>query len=530
MHANLAGLVLIPIVMTVAAGASHGATSSQWVEARSTHFVVLTDSNERDARRLASQFERMHLVFHTLFPTKGDDSDPPIMVLAVKERKGMEALEPEAYLGKGKVDLSGLFVRAPDKNYILVRLDARGEHAFSTVYHEYTHYMLRKAEWLPLWLNEGLAQFYENTDIDEKNAWLGQANVERLRYLNRNDMLPIATLLAIDSNSPYYHDEQKGAVFYSESWALTHYLVVSDRLQGTHRMHDYAQLLAQGEDAVTAAQHAFGDLDKLQDALSTYVMQRKFMYFMMPAALTAQDATFDVEPVSATQVDAVRAEVLIYSERRKEARALLDDVLREDPANALAHETMGTLRYREGDIASAKKWYGEAARLDPRSYLAHYYFAATALRSDSTGEDEAVESSLQAAIRLNPEFAAAYDALAMFYASRHRILNEAHALNVRAIELEPGRLSYRLNCAEVLTQERQFAEALSVLEAARWMAKTPYDIDAVQSRVARVEKYQNAFAGSPGRALDVSLDRLSDKPRNSQAAVEEPIAVDGIGQ
>src|ERR1035438_7308157 len=275
MHANLAGLVLIPIVMTVAAGASHGATSSQWVEARSTHFVVLTDSNERDARRLASQFERMHLVFHTLFPTRGDDSDPPIMVLAVKERKGMEALEPEAYLGKGKVDLSGLFVRAPDKNYILVRLDARGEHAFSTVYHEYTHYMLRKAEWLPLWLNEGLAQFYENTDIDEKNAWLGQANVERLRYLNRNDMLPIATLLAIDSNSPYYHDEQKGAVFYSESWALTHYLVVSDRLQGTHRMHDYAQLLAQGEDAVTAAQHAFGDLDKLQDALSTYVIDRK---------------------------------------------------------------------------------------------------------------------------------------------------------------------------------------------------------------------------------------------------------------
>src|ERR1019366_5383888 len=132
--------------------------------------------------------------------------------------------------------------------------------------------------------------------------------------------LPIATLLAVDSTSPYYHDEQKGSAFYAESWALTHCLIVSDRIEGTHRIHDYAQLLAQGQDAVTAAQHAFGDLDKLQDALSTYVMQRKFMYFMMPAALTAQDATFDVQPVSAAQVDAVRPEVLVYTERRKEAR------------------------------------------------------------------------------------------------------------------------------------------------------------------------------------------------------------------
>ncbi len=67
--------------------------------------------------------------------------------------------------------MAGLFLRAPDRNYILVRLDAQQEHAYGTVYHEYTHYMLRKADtWLPLWLNEGLAQFYENTDIDDKTG------------------------------------------------------------------------------------------------------------------------------------------------------------------------------------------------------------------------------------------------------------------------------------------------------------------------------------------------------------------------
>src|ERR1017187_6189129 len=185
MRRNVAGIFLFSIVMLAAVRVPASTRPDRWVEARTAHFVVLTDSSERDARHLASQFERMHLVFHTLFPTKGDDSDPPIVVLAVKDRKGIEALEPEAYLGKGKVDLSGFLVRAPDKNYILVRLDAHREHAFSTVYHECTHYMLRKAEWLPLWLNEGVAPFYENTDIDDKNAWLGQANAERLPDLNR---------------------------------------------------------------------------------------------------------------------------------------------------------------------------------------------------------------------------------------------------------------------------------------------------------------------------------------------------------
>lgn len=479
--------LLIPVFAT----ASRAASPEQWVQVRATHFVVLTDSSEKDARRIASQFERMHMVFHAIFPTAGDDSDPPIQVLAVKDRKAMQALEPEAYLGRNKLDLSGLFVRTPEKNYILVRLDAGEEHAYATVYHEYTHYMLRKADaWLPLWLNEGLAQFYENTDIDDKEARLGQASAEDVEFLGQNGMLPLTTLLAVDSASPYYHDEQKGSVFYAESWALTHYLIVHDRTGGTHRMHDYTQLLAQGEDSVTAAQHAFGDLNKLQQQLSMYLLQRNFTYFSMKAELAPQQASFDVRPVPAVQADAVRADILIYTDRTRDAQALLDSVLRDDPGNAQAHESMGFLSFRQGDIEAAEHWYGQAVDLDSQSYLAHYYYAAMALHGGARGEDDAIESSLQAAIKLNPEFAPSYDALAMFYGSRHRNLDQAHMLNVHAIELDPGSLNYRLNGAEVLAEGRQFAGAVNILKAAAHLAKTQQEIDSVQSRIQRFESYQ----------------------------------------
>ncbi len=494
MHKRLLATFVSPMLIFAAVTPAKGSTGDQWVEARSTHFIVLTNSGEERARHLAGQFERMHTVFGKLLPTQNDNADPPIVVLAVKDKKDIRALEPAAYLGKNQMDLAGFFLRAPEKNYILLRLDAAPGHAFATVYHEYTHYMLRKANhWLPLWMNEGLAQYYENTEIDDKSAWLGQANGERLRFLNRNDLLPIATLVTIDAKSPYYHDEEKGSIFYAESWALTHYLIVSDRIQGTHRMHEYSRLLEQGENSATAAKQAFGDLGKLQAGLTDYLKQRKFMYFMMPAEVAAKDTLVGVRTVSTGKADAIRADILMYTERRPEARALAETVLRDDPGNALAHETMGYMRYADGDIEGARKWYAEAAALDPESYVAHFYYASMAMRGGGEGEDDSIEASLRKAIRLNPEFAPAYDALAMFYALRHRKLEEAHLLNLHAVELEPRQLSFRLNCAEVLTQERQFADALGVLQEAMRMARTGEDIAAVESRVARVERSQTGM-------------------------------------
>jgi tetratricopeptide (TPR) repeat protein len=263
-------------------------------------------------------------------------------------------------------------------------------------------------------------------------------------------------------------------------------------------MHDYAARMAQGEDAVSAAREVFGDLDKLQQGLSDYVLQRKFMYFMMPAMLAAKDAMPEVRPVPTAEADAVRADVLIYTNRAWDAKVMAEAALREDPDNALAHEAMGYLSFREGDIAGAKAWYREALGLNQHSYLAHYYYAMMAMRSGAKEEDEAVEASLRASIALNAEFAPAYDALAMFYAARHERLEEAHTLNVKAVELEGNRLSYRLNCAEVLLEQRQVAEALDVLEDAIRLAKTPADIALVAGRIARVERYQEALNKAVG--------------------------------
>jgi tetratricopeptide (TPR) repeat protein len=478
---------LFLLCVTLSALASE--PNEHWFEVQSPHFLVLTDSNEKQARRIAGQFEQMRSVFHTLMPTATADTGSPIVVLALKDKKGFQSLEPEAYLAKNQLNLAGLFLHAPDKNYILLRLDGEGEeeHPFATVYHEYTHLMLMKATWLPLWLNEGYAEFYQNTDIRDKEVLLGQPSSDDIIYLRQNRLIPVSTIFKVDYSSPYYHDEQKGSVFYAESWALTHYLVVNDRQKNTHRMNDYAQFLIKGEDSLTAAQHAFGDLSQLQRSLENYVQQAMFSMFKMNSALTVDVASFQGRPVPAPEANAIRADVLVYNERTKEAEALLSTCLQQDPNNALAHEAMGYLKFREHDIPAARKWYSEAVQLDSHSYLAHYYFATLSMQGGVGGQDAAVESSLDAAIKLNPAFAPSYDALANFYAMHDEKLDQAHMLNIQAIQIEPENLYYRLNAASILSQQKQYISAIGVLKAAAGVAKSQAEDEMVQSRIHSLE-------------------------------------------
>ena len=446
----------------------------------------------------------MSSVFHLLMPNAGSDAGSPIVVLALKDRKAFQALEPTAYLAKGQLDLAGYFLRVPDKSYILLRLDAEGEHPFATVSHEYTHYMMRKATWLPLWLNEGLAEFYQNTDIHDKDVLLGQASSNDILYLRQNRLLPLTTLLQVDHSSPYYHEEQKGSVFYAQSWALTHLLEVTDSQKKTNRLSDYAQFLVKGEDSVTAAQHAFGDLNQLQRALQDYVQQGNFSMFKMSSGFTADGASFQARPVSGPEADAVRADVLLYNDRTKDAEALLETSLRDDPNNALAHETMGFLKFREHDIPAARKWYSEAVQLDSHSYLAHYYFASMSLQGGDKDHDAEIESSLRTSIKLNPSFAPSYDTLATFLATHQQKFDEAHVFNVQAVVLEPENLGYRFNAANVLTQQGQYLSAIGVLKLALAVAKNQTQTEMVQSRIDQLQKVQASIDRAKSQGIDTT--------------------------
>ena len=489
--------------------------AENWIEVRSPHFVLVTNSGDRQGRRVADQFERMRSVFHVAFPKLQIDPGSPIIVLAIKDEKDFRSLEPAAYLAKGSLKLGGLFLRAPDKNYVLMRLDAEGEHPYAVVYHEYTHLLMGKsAEWMPLWMNEGLAEFYQNTEIREKDASLGEPSAENILLLRQNRLLPLATLFTVDEKSPYYHEENKGSIFYAESWALIHYLQVKDRHDKSSHLNEYSELLIKKVDPVAAATQTFGDLKQLQSALAAYVQQGSFTYFKMATTTEVDDSAFKTQPLTPAQADAVRADFLAYNDRTADARVLLDHVLQEDPNNVSAQETLGFMEFRQGHLEEARERYAKAVQSDSQNFLAHYYFAAISMNDPAAAADEAqIESSLRTAIKLNPSFAPTYDRLAAFLGMRRRNLEEARMMGLTAVSLDPANIQYRVNVANVLIAMGNSKSAIDVLRAASKLARTPQESQTVDNVLTNVQAYAAAQEriGEQNRQIDQEMKPSPDQ-------------------
>jgi tetratricopeptide (TPR) repeat protein len=521
--------LLVLVLMFAGACPVAVAGGDQWSEVSSNHFVVVTNAGEKQARHILDQFERMRWVFQTLFPKLNVDPPTPIMVFAAKNVKTFQSVEPQAYLAKGQLSLAGYFLSSQDKNYILVRLDAEQEHAYATVYHEYTHLQFRSAgAWMPLWLNEGLAEFFQNTDIRQKDVILGQPSVDELMFLRQQNLIPLPVLFKVDASSPYYHEEQKGSIFYAEAWALTHMLMITDRENKTERLQTYLNLMAHHEDSGVAAEKAFGDLKRLQAALENYIHASQYKQFIMQSAVAPIDeASSTVKPLTQVDVDVDRAEILAPVQREKEARDIIEAVLKTDPNNICAMETMGGIEMHSGNMQGARKWYGEAVKLDSKSYMANYYYASISMRSGATEEDAAIESGFRTAIQLNPKFAPAYDALATFFVMRHTNLDQASSLANNAIRLDPGNLYFRMNASNVASSMGHFADAIAILQAALKLTRNRSQADMVQMRIDQLNHVQREQAQSAANMAGSAEDRAVTQVVNVNTAPKHPADANG---
>lgn len=318
-------LVLLPLALASLGWAREH--TANWVEVRSPRFTIVTNSSEKQGRRIAVQFERMRAIFQEAYPQLEDDPDAPVVVLAIKSKDQFRALEPSAYASKKALPLHGMFVGGADKNYILMRLDSEAGNPYPVVYHEYTHLFLREAdERMPLWLNEGLAEFYQSTEIYDQEVLLGEPNQQHLMFLRQEKLLPLVTLFTVDEKSPYYLEEKKGAVFYAECWALTHYLTLKDYGEKTSKVPQYIALVNENVDPATAAARVFGDLRKLQRSLEIYIEQSSFNHFETRISRRIDDSRYQVKSMTPAQAAAVKAEYLAASGRTEQARALLPTV------------------------------------------------------------------------------------------------------------------------------------------------------------------------------------------------------------
>ena len=146
----------------------------KWIEVRSAHFTVYTPASEKEGRKIADQFEQIRALFHAALPGLRIDTPQPILILAVKNEKAMKEMMPEDWEVKGHAHPAGLYQKGLDKDYIVMQLDTPGANPYHVLYHEYTHALMHlNFTNLPVWFDEGIAEYLGNSIIGDKESQIG---------------------------------------------------------------------------------------------------------------------------------------------------------------------------------------------------------------------------------------------------------------------------------------------------------------------------------------------------------------------
>jgi tetratricopeptide (TPR) repeat protein len=433
------------------------AAEKPWIEIRSPHFRVLSDAEERDARVAALRFEQMRSAFTAALPGLRLDPPVPLLIVAAKDERSLKTLFPEMWKRKG-VKPSGFFASGSEKSFAVVRLDGSPQ----AVYHEYTHLVLNaNFRWLPLWLNEGLAEFFGNTQFEADKIYLGASNI-RAEYTRGLPLLPLEKLTHITLTSPEYRDPDKVQIFYSESWGLVHSLLGSGK-----RLQQFLDLLEKGFDQEQAFREAIGNFAEIQQQLRRYLDQTAFDSFAIDNPATLAEDAVRVRRLTSAESNAELGTAQLWVHENAAAQERLRQALKEDPKSALAAESMGFLKFAEGKDAEARGLFERALESDGKLYLSAYYKAMLSA-------DVPSEMDLNEVIELNPQFAPAYIQLAATYV-REGQFERAIASALKAQQLWPSKAGYHRLIGSLLRRVGREEEAAAVNRyvGERWPENSP---------------------------------------------------------
>ncbi|HEY6349419.1 MAG TPA: tetratricopeptide repeat protein [Candidatus Angelobacter sp.] len=444
---------LLTAMVLLALAASPARADEQWIEVQSPHFTVLTDGGEKPGRDLGRQFEQMRSVFAQLFSRQVRQL-VPLEIIALRSSKQFNEYAP-LYQSK-PVKTVGFYLRSQDRDYIVLEVDAPNR--WETVFHEYAHLLLAaNLPDLPSWFTEGFAEFYSTIVIDSKHATIGRPPEAVVQVLRQESLMPVATLFAVDHNSPVYNeDSDPRSIFYAESWLVVHYLWDHNRMEQAQR---YFELLRQRVPIAEAIKQAFDVTpDQFDQALKKY-SRSALEALTVPLPEGLEKISFSVTSVSSltamTSLAGVHAHQSGYLQQ---AIREFQEILQQDPDNAAAHRDLGYLYYYQHDSEAALPHLQKAAEKAPTDWRVHFFWAELAAAKNDDKLAPQIEKEARLVIELNPEFPDGYGLLGFAFMVEHRNV-DAIAAYQTALRLKPQSDVYALNLAELYTLQGRLDEA-----------------------------------------------------------------------
>lgn len=316
------------------------AQAADWTLLRVPGIEVYTDASGRAARQTIDRLEQIRGLLGS--PAK-PDLIPLRVFLFAKTGEYLE-FAPNA-------ETAGFYQSGFERDYIVT---SAGSPLDRVVAHEYVHFVANERDVIrPVWLEEGLADFYSTFD----GKHLGAPVREHLRRLELSNWLSAAEM-----NSP----RELTDIFYAQSWALVHMLrsrpPFPDRITS---------------DMVTE--------------LRQYVRSMRATPVKVPTTAMAAPSS---QPVSALEAVLLRADLAVRTGHGVLAHQLYAQAAREYPGSSSAATGVAMLALGDGDRDKASAELQRALALNDRDAQAWFQLAVM------TNDDGA----LAKAVELDPSF------------------------------------------------------------------------------------------------------------------------------
>lgn len=364
------GLTLALLCLLLSAHAA--ASKETWTKVTTRNFTLVGNASEKEIRQVATRLEEFREGFSRVFNKARTNTFIPTTVIVFKDYDSYRPFNPG--------ENSGYFQAGEDVNYITLAVRQPPgiiNDPFETIYHEYTHLLVKNnMTGVPAWFNEGLAEYYSQFEVrkDGREIVLGKPIGYHVRRMREEKFLPLATLLAVDRDSPYYNEGSKRNVFYAESWALVHYLIANENAQRQGQFTRFLQLTGMGMRSESAFRAAFqNDFEAVEKELKAYVTRDSYVGRIIPLDTPlSSDAEVQSTPVSDAEAQAYLGDLLLHTNRLSDAEQYIQKALALDSKVPMAHASLGMLRFRQRRMADAQKELELAVADDSRNYIAHW--------------------------------------------------------------------------------------------------------------------------------------------------------------
>ncbi len=440
-----------------------------WTSVHSQNFQLVGNASEKDIRLVANRLEQFRKVFALLFPSLKLNSPVPTTVIVFKSDSSYKPF-------KVNPNVAGYFQPGKDVNYITLTSEKLSDdQPYRTIFHEYVHLLVENTMGgtVPLWFNEGLAEYYSTFNITDENrrVILGEVVRNHVLYLREQKLLPLRTLFAVDYKSPYYNEGNKMNIFYAEAWMLMHYLLQGEGQKRRPQLARFVDLVRSNLTVDEAFQQAFQiGIDAFEKDFRSYVQGAKYM----ATAVTFEkkldfDSQMQSAPVTEGEAEAYLGDLLLHTRRLNDAESHLQQALTLSPELPMAEASFGMLRVRQGRLADARQYLEKAVAGNSQNYLTHFYYAyalsgltfegSQIVNSYAPEDATTMRAELRKAIALKPDFPESYALLGFINVVRNEEVDETIELLKRVVTMSRSNERVVFMLAQLYMRKQDFVEA-----------------------------------------------------------------------